>query len=133
ESMPARKAFANKAFKELKWSSGGGGGGGGEDPKPDPEPEPDPPIVIPDKPDVPKIDLSSILDYFEKFIKDLIKEIEKMLIVNLYDYGQSYTSGNKFLRVDRKFKNIRKIKPSINFKKIIDDMVELGKKETNKL
>src|SRR5699024_1788534 len=100
ESMPARKAFANKAFKDLKWSSGGGGGvGGGEDPKPDP----DPPIVIPYKPDVPKIDLSSILDYFEKFIKDLIKEIEKMLIVNLYDYGQSFTSGNKFLRVDRTF------------------------------
>src|SRR5699024_12352719 len=56
-----------------------------------------------------------------------------MLNVNLYDYGQSFTSGNKFLRVDRTFKNIRKIKPSINFKKIIDDMVELGKKEMNKL
>ena len=28
ESMPARKAFANRAFNELKWSSGGGGGGG---------------------------------------------------------------------------------------------------------
>src|SRR5699024_2747294 len=78
ESMPARKAFANKAFKELKWSSGGGGGGGGggEDTKPDPDPKPDTPIVIPDKPDVPKNDLNSILDYFEKFIKDLIKEIE---------------------------------------------------------
>src|SRR5699024_7250492 len=56
-----------------------------------------------------------------------------MLNVNLYDYGQSFTSGNKFLRVDRTFKNIRKIKPSLNFKKIIDDMVELGKKEMNKL
>src|SRR5699024_2797207 len=111
ESMPARKAFANKAFKELKWSSGGsgGGGGGGGDDKP----------TLPEKPDIPDFNLDNVLTYFNEFVKDLIKQIEKMLIVNLFDYGKSKTFGNSFLKVSKTFNNTYKIKPTLNFEKII--------------
>lgn len=111
ESMPARKAFANKAFNELKWSGGGGG-----DPDPDPKPEPD----------EPEYDFSSITKYLNDFGSNLIKEIEKMLIVNLFDYGKSKTFGNSFLKVDETYSNMYKIKPTLNFNKIIDDLLKAG-------
>lgn len=113
ESMPARKAFANKAFNELKWSGGGGG-----DPDPDPDPKPEP--------DEPEYDFSSITKYLNDFGSNLIKEIEKMLIVNLFDYGKSKTFGNSFLKVDETYSNMYKIKPTLNFNKIIDDLLKAG-------
>src|SRR5699024_834615 len=122
ESMPSRKAFANKAFKELKWSSGGGGGGGGGDDKPTPLEK----TTFPETPDITYFHLDNILTYYNEFLKDLIKQIEKMLIVNLFDYGKSKTFGNSFLKVSKTFNNTYKIKPTLNFEKIIDDLVKAG-------
>ena len=124
ESMPARKAFANKAFKQLNWKKGGGS-------KPDPDPKPDP---KPDpEPEPPKIDFSNVLKFFDTFGKKLTESIEKMLIVNLYDYGKSKTFGNSFLKVDRTFSNTYKIKPTLNFNKIVDDTIKKAKSELDDL
>lgn len=95
---------------------GGSSGGGGTDP--DPEEPPD--NTVPD------IDFNDITQFLESFGKNIVKEVEKMLIVNLFDYGQSHTQGNKFIKVDKTFKNIHKIKPTINFKQILDDMIKAG-------
>lgn len=110
ESMPLRKAFANKAFNELDWSGGGGGG--------DPDPDPDP--------GVPDYDFGSVVDFFSNFGSNIKKEIEKMLIVNLYDYGKSKTFGNNFLKVDKTYSNTYKIKPTINYEKIVNDIIKNG-------
>lgn len=110
ESMPARKAFANRAFNELKWDGG--------DPDPDPDPKPEP--------DEPEYDFSSITKYLNDFGSNLIKEIEKMLIVNLFDYGKSNTFANSFLKVDKTYANMYKIKPTLNFNNIINDLLKAG-------
>src|SRR5699024_12494715 len=68
----------------------------------------------------------NVLTYFNEFVKDLIKQIEKMLIVNLFDYGKSKTFGNSFLKVSKTFNNTYKIKQTLNFNKIIDDLVKEG-------
>src|SRR5699024_5373661 len=95
----------------------------------DPDPDPDPPV----KPEIPDIKLDSVLDYFKEFIDDLIKQIEKMLIIQLFDYGKSKTFGNSFLKVDKTFFNTYKIKPTLNFTKIIDDLVKSGNGEMAKI
>lgn len=122
DSLPARQAFANKAFNNLKWEKKGGTD---PDPKPDPEPDPEP------KP--PEIDFSGILKFFTDFGKDIVNKIEKMLIVNLFDYGKSRTFGNCFLRVDKTFANTYKIKPTLNFDKAVDDIIKKGKQELEKI
>src|SRR5699024_7557409 len=72
ESMPARKAFANKAFKELKWYSGardsGSGCGGGDKPT---LPEKS---TLPENLDITDFNLDNVLTYFNEFVKDLIKQ-----------------------------------------------------------
>src|SRR5699024_7849048 len=115
ESMPARKAV-----NELKWSSGGGGCGGDDKPTLPEKP------TLREKPDITDCNLDNVLTYFNEFVKDLIKQIEKMLIVNLFDYGKSKTFGNSFLKVSKTFNNTYKIKPTLNFNKIIDDLVKAG-------
>src|SRR5699024_10473674 len=102
ESMPARKAFANKAFKELKWSSGGGGGGGGGGGDKPTLPEKP---TLQEKPDIPDFNLDNVLTYFNEFIKDLIKQIERMLFDYLYDYSTIRIFGNSFLKVSIIFNN----------------------------
>lgn len=106
ESMPLRKAFANKAFNSLDWSS--------ISPDPDPDPE------------TPDYDFGSVINFFNNFGGALKEEIEKMLIVNLFDYGKSRTFGNNFLKVDKTYSNTYKIKPTINFEKIINDTIKNG-------
>ena len=91
------------------------------DPDPDPEPDPDP------RPDPPSIDFDLITNFFGNFSKELIEKIEKMLIVNLYDYGKSQTFGNSFVKVDKTFSNTYKIKPTLNFNKIIDELIDSAK------
>ena len=97
---------------------GGSSGGGGTDPDPDPKP--------PEIPEVPDIDFNDITQFLKNFGERITKEIEKMLTVNLYDYGQSHTQGNKFVKVDKTFKNIHKIKPTLNFKKVVNDLINSG-------
>src|SRR5699024_3370210 len=111
-------------FNELKWSSGGGGGGGGggDDDKPTLPEKP----ILPKKPVIDENKLDNVITYINVFVKDLIKQIEKMLIVNLLDYGKSKTFGNIFLKVSKTFNNTYKIKPTLNFEKIIDDLVKAG-------
>src|SRR5699024_1510629 len=108
-----------------EWGGKISGDNGGSDPDPDPDPIP--------KPEVPEIKLDGILKYFKDFIDNLIEEIEKMLIVQLFDYGKSSVFGNSFLKVDKTFSNTYKIKPTLNFKKIIDDLVKSGNSEMAKL
>src|SRR5699024_385220 len=49
-----------------------------------------------------------------------------MLIINLYDYGKSKKFGNNFLKVDKTYSNLYKIKPTVNFKKVTNDIIEAG-------
>ena len=107
ESMPLRQAFARKAYNELDWSGGNGGDGG-------------------DEPGKPKYDFDSIKSFISEFGENVKEEIEKMLIVNLYDYGTSKTFGNSFLKVDKTYNNIYKIKPTLNFGKVIDNIIKNG-------
>lgn len=114
KSLPDRQAFARKCMDQLDWS--GSGGGNGEDPKPDPDDPPSDPIY----------DFDNIVKFLKDFGKTLHDEVKKMLIVNLYDYGNSKTFGNKFLKVDETYKNIYKIKPTINFDDTITKIINNG-------
>src|SRR5699024_11724140 len=76
-----------------------------------------------------KIDVSEVIKFFDNFGKEMVEKIEKMLIINLYDYGKSKTFGNSFLKVDRTYSNTYKIKPTLNFKKITDDVLKEGLKQ----
>src|SRR5699024_3951994 len=102
------------------------------EPDPDPDPDPDPEPEKP-KPEIPDIEMNGINNYFKDFINGLIENIEKMLIVNLFDYGKSRTFGNSFLKVDKTFSNTYKIKPTLNFNNIIDDTVKDGTEEMEKI
>src|SRR5690625_4483802 len=115
ESMPLRKEFANKAFNNLDWSSIG----------PDPDPDPDP--------EVPDYDFGSVINFFNNFSGTLKEEIEKMLIVNLFDYGKSRTFGNNFLKVDKTYSNTYKIKPTLNFDKTVNDILDEAKNKLGDL
>src|SRR5699024_4085885 len=97
ESMPDRQAFARKALDKLIWE------GKDPDPTPDPEPEPEP---EPDPEPEPEPDPDeSILSFLEKFSEDLVGNVSKMLNVNLFDYSNSKTFGNKFVKVQKTFSN----------------------------
>src|SRR5699024_9495946 len=123
ESMPARKAFANKEFKDLKWNSGGGG-------KPDPDPDPDP---EPEPEPEPELDFSGVLNLFEKLGKDFMKAVDKMLTVDLYDYGNRRNFGNSFIKANTMINNMYQIKPTINFTKALEKIINDGKKELDKV
>lgn len=109
-SMPARKSFANRAFNELIWN--------GENPNPDPDPKPDP--------EDPEFDFDSIDKFFNDFGEIIIERIEKMLNVNLFDYGKSKNFGNEFLKVEKTFSNIYKMKPTLQFEDIINELMKEG-------
>lgn len=90
------------------------------------DPDPSNPPVDPDPdpgPDPPSIDFGLIKNFFSDFSETMIKKIEEMLIVNLYDYGKSKTFGNSFLKVDKTYSNTYKIKPTLKFNKIIEDLI----------
>ena len=107
----------------IEW----GGDLGNDNPNPDPpDPEPDPPDPEPE-PDPPTIDFGLISDFFKELSESLIDSIEKMLVVNLFDYGKSKTFGNSFIKVDKTFSNTYKIKPTLNFGQAIDDIINEGK------
>lgn len=117
ESMPDRKSFARRALDELIWE------GKEPDPTPDPEPDPDPdpePEPEPDPDD-------SILSFLDKFSEDLVGNVNKMLNVNLFDYSNSKTFGNKFVKVQKTFSNTYKIKPNKGFDEIISEIIKNGK------
>lgn len=88
------------------------------DPIPDPNPDPDP------EPDPPALDFSGIDKFFTGFSESLIKQIESMMNINLYDYGESRTFGNSFIKVDEIFSNMYKLKPTLNFGKTVDDLID---------
>lgn len=140
ESMPARQAFAKKAFNELKW------GGTNQEPNPVPDPqEPQEPII--------DIDFSPITDFFSGFMEDILKEIEtmikelleefikiidkileaieKMLTVDLYKYGVSNIQGNHFLKVTKQLENMNKIRPTLNFFEELNKIKKEGEKLLN--
>src|SRR5690625_738817 len=100
------------------------------------DPDPSNPPVDPDpnpSPDPPTIDFSGITSFFNEFGENMIKEIEKMLIVNLYDYGKSKTFGNNFLKVDKTYSNTYKIKPTLNFDKTVNDILDEAKNKLGDL
>src|SRR5699024_11658335 len=66
ESMPARKAFANRAFNELNWSSGGGGGGGGGGDDGDEK------LSLAEQEKIAAYKVNNISTYFEELVNELI-------------------------------------------------------------
>lgn len=116
--------FTTMAKTIVTWG-GNFDGTGTTDPEPDPPPPPD--EKDPAKPPKPtEPDLSDIMDKFTSFGQNIVKSIEEMLIVNLYDYGQSKTFGNEFVRVERTFDNVYKIKPTLNFDALIKKIIKKG-------
>lgn len=107
------------------WGGVIGGESGGTDPDPNPEPIVD-------------IDFTPITDFFDDFAEDLmaqiqamidelIEEIESMLTKDLYKYGNSKTQGNNFLKIINQLDNMYKIKPTLNFNEILNEIIEAGK------
>lgn len=105
----------------LEW----GGNLENDSPDPEPNPTPDPEPDVPPPP--PEIDFSVITSFFSNFSKDLIKEIETMLNMNVFDYNKSDTLGNTYIQVDKQFSNMYKIKPTTLFNKKIDDSITEAK------
>src|SRR5699024_3843505 len=58
---------------------------------------------------------------------DLVGNVSKMLNVNLFDYSNSKTFGNKFVKVQKTFSNTYKIKPNKGFDEVINDIIKNGK------
>lgn len=104
-------------YKTIEEWGGSLDGGSSPDPDPNPDPEPEPP----------KLDFGNVLKFFNDFSDNIVKGIENMLTINLYDYGKSKTFGNSFLKVDKTFDNMYKIKPTLNFDKVITDTVNDAK------
>lgn len=117
-SMPARIAFAKRAFNELDWSKKGGGTDPGPDPEPDPDPKPDP--------SEPEFDFGKIKTYMDSFGKKMKADIEKMLSPILYEYGKSRTTGNQYVKLEKTYSNLYKITTTLDFKKAIDTLIQNG-------
>jgi len=124
ESMPDRQAFAKRAYNELDWSTGESNPDPKPDPKPDSEPEPPP------EPEI-TINFDTVKKFFQDFTDQLIESLHTMLTVDLFMYGRSDTTGNKFITMKKQLKNMYKIKPTKDFDSIINDLTEEGSNTLN--
>lgn len=121
ESMPARQAFANRAFNELDWS-----GSGGTDPDPDPDPEPQPPPIDPkdiqDILDKGKLDLMNSVEIdLQPAIDYIMEEFSKIFNHHVFNISKDYDI-NAYFKIIHTFKNQMKINPK---PKLLDDMIKI--------
>lgn len=116
DSLSERQAFANKVNDQLNWEGGNSGGGDNGNDGDEPEPE---------------FDFGNVVDFFQNFADNLIEKIEDYLTLNIYDYQNSRKSSNKFFSIDKTFPNLNKIRPTINFKEVMDDFIQSGMDQLN--
>ena len=94
---------------------------------PDPDPDPDPTPKPPPQPEEEKEEVKDI-DYYLDFIQamgvEIKKGIEQILTVNVYDYGNSQTRGNQYLKIMKTYNNMVKIKPNLEFDKFFNTLIK---------
>lgn len=100
-SLATRQAFANRAFKELKWDESdpgsGGDGGDGSDPG-----------GGDDKP----------TNVLQKDPVKVFKTAMEQMFTNIYFQNNSYLYKNFFIKITKQMNNMYKIKPTFNFSKM---------------
>lgn len=92
------------------------------DPGPEPEKPPEP---------TPEPDLSQLLNIFDRFTEKIDKELKKILTIDMYNYGNNNNFGNNYIKVIKQLDNMYKIKPTINFSNLINEIFKSGKKTLN--
>lgn len=121
ESMPERKAFANKVFNELDWSKGGG--------TTDPEnpTEPDFTTVINEAVAIVEAGKTSLEDGFSIDTGGLSEALKNGL-KKVYDPPLSLFSqdiyNNTYFKITKLYTNMMKIKPNVGLDELINTIIE---------
>src|SRR5699024_8239214 len=62
-----------------------------------------------------------------------MKAVDKMLTVDLYDYGNRRNFGNSYIKANTMINNMYQIKTTITFTNTIETIINDGKKELDKV
>lgn len=93
----------------------------GDNPDPDPDPDPDP--------EPPEYDFTTIKEFFEQFIGNLLNEINRMMKLSLYNYGYKNEFGNLYIKIMKQLDNMYQMNPTSSFKEMIKQIGEDGYEE----